>query len=183
MLNAYGFASVRSLRDFLRSYRGLEEMSDVTSVTILLDIRRALGDDPGFHRQVLTARQRQTIQLHLIENRSIADCVIVLNVHKRVVFLTERRALDRILNFLQQNEVVDQWEPWMLELLRNPLLSSVEIAQRIGKTVRAVDHASSKWRDRDRIPRRVGGRRNPGGKPKQRPADCQSQTVRAYLPT
>ena len=133
-------------------------MLDVTSATILLDLRRALGDDPSSPTRVITKHQRLAIQRHLIEDQTAADAARLLGITVRSLYITEARGLKRLRVWLQNNKS-RTWQPWMIALLHDRTLTADQIAKRVGKSVFAVDHARSRYRKRESIPNRLSGRR------------------------
>lgn len=153
--NEYRFTSLDSLRAALRSFKVLEAMGDTTSVTILLDLRRALGDDPNFTTPIITDHQRTAIQLLLIEDLPVKEVAAKLGVVNRVVLYAVNRGLKSILAFLQGEHKVIQCQPWMFEVMRNAELTAEEIAPLIGKTPRAVKVLMSRYRESERIPYRT----------------------------
>jgi predicted DNA-binding protein YlxM (UPF0122 family) len=162
--NEYRFTTVRSLREALRSFRDLESMGDGLSATILLDLKRALGDtrEPGAG---LTKHQRHVIQLYLIENRELAEVARLINRHTRVVQYACARGLRALMEYFNNGEdESERWKHWMLELLTNSDLSVDEIAQTTGKTRRAVQCAVTRERQRGKdIPYRPTRRRPSSG--------------------
>jgi len=157
--NEYQFTE-RSLRAALRRYRVLEGMHDVTSATILLDLRQALGDDPTSPTRIITHSQRLAIQRHLIEDQTAANAARELNITVRSLYITESRGLKRLLAWLHDSKS-RTWQPWMIALLHDRTLTAEIIAQRVNKTVLAVDHARSRYR-RESISNRSGSGRDLG---------------------
>lgn len=156
--NSYGFTSLGALRAALRHYRVLEGMHDVTSATILLDLRRALGDDPGFPIRVLTSHQRLAIKRYLIDDLPARRAADELGIHERVLYTNVNRGLKRIMKWLHNSELRD-WQPWQVDLLRDPLLTTEQIAKRIGRSEQAVRNATLRLREREGIPYRSASRR------------------------
>lgn len=156
--NEYHFTE-RSLRAALRRYCVLEGMYDVTSATILLDLRRALGDDPTSPTRVITSHQRLAIQRHLIEDQTAEEAARQLKTTVRSLYITELRGLKRLLAWLHNNKS-RTWQPWMIALLHDRTLTAEQIAQRVNKTVPAVDHARSRYRKRESISNRSRSGRN-----------------------
>jgi predicted DNA-binding protein YlxM (UPF0122 family) len=158
--NEYRFTTTRSLREALRSFQDLEQMEDATSATILLDLKRALGDtrEPG---APLTKNQRRTIQLYLIENRSLPEVAKILNRHPRVVQYAVARALESLMDFFNNRGGGEgRWHAWMIELLTDSDLQIDDIAEKTGKSRRAVQCAVTRYRRHGKnIPARPGSRR------------------------
>ncbi len=140
----------------MRSFRSLEGMGDSTSVSIVLDLRRAMGDDPSHPVSVLTPHQRRAIQLHLIDDAKASDVAKQLGISQRVVYITVNRGLKAILAYLQgdQQTQAKTWFPWMFEVMRDPRLTPEQIAQKVGKTTSAVNNAMSRYRESESIPYR-----------------------------
>jgi hypothetical protein len=151
--NEYRFASIKSLRAALRSFRTLEALGDTTSITIILDLRRAM--EP---LSVLTKPQRHAIKLHLIEDLPAEEVAKLLRTTERVVYRNVERGLKSMLGFLQDDYKTDKWLPWMFELMRDPLLTTKEIAVKVGKSVRAVEVCMSRYRESEHIPYRASRR-------------------------
>jgi DNA-directed RNA polymerase specialized sigma24 family protein len=156
--NEYRFANLKSLRSALRSFRTLEQMDDATSITIVLDLRKAMGDEARDPVAVLTDHQRQLIQLNLIDDIPTDRIAEDLDLSQRTVQQTIRRGLYALLAYLQDQEEKRTFLPWMFDLMRDSQLTSAEIAQRIGRTQHSVEVAMTRWRERERIPKRA--RRN-----------------------
>lgn len=150
--NSYRFANLTSLRAALRSFRKLEGMTDQMSMTIVLDLKRALDGD------VLSRPQRIAIKLNLIEDRPVDAVATIMDINPRGVSKHVKRGLHAVLNFLQDKQQNDRYLPWMFDIMRDASLSVSEIAQRTGKTNRAVEVAMSRYRDSEHIPYRASRR-------------------------
>jgi predicted DNA-binding protein YlxM (UPF0122 family) len=153
--NEYRFTTVRSLREALRSFADLEQMEDPISATILLDLKRALGDtgEPGAG---LTKHQRHVLQLYLIEDRELTEVSRILNRHTRVIQYAVARGLKALMRYFNGHEGASgDWQDWMVDLLTDADLSIDDIAKTTGKTRRAVQCAVTRYRGRGKnIPRR-----------------------------
>ncbi len=159
--NEYTFTTVKTLRTALRHYRNLAQCTDGVSATIYLDLKRALGDDPTQPVHVLTAHQRKLVQQYLIERKPSAEVAKQNNITLRVLHLNIQHALEALLEFLESNieRRADSWQPWMLDLMRDPYMSVDEIAAKVGKSTNAVYCAMTRYRESEKLPFRAVRRR------------------------
>lgn len=175
--------TIQTLRKLLRSFNTLDP-TDINTATILIDLRKALGFDPMVTPAV-TARQREVIMRHLIEDRPADEAAQLLGLGidsrkakkqtgpkkkrrrwggRRQMLLVERTGLLNILAYLkgERSEARSRlWRPWQIALLYDARLSLSELATKIGKSELAVKLMISKLRKRhESIPsrRRVGRR-------------------------
>lgn len=141
-LNGYRFTTLRSLRVCLRSYTSLRHLAqggDFTSAAILLDLTRALGDDPMSRVRVLTTRQKQAITLHLIRDVPVKIVAAEMGIEWRVVYLLVNAGLKRLLQYLQHGTLPSEWQQWQRDYVRrNAHLPQEELAATVGRTVFAV---------------------------------------------
>ncbi|MGH7745139.1 MAG: hypothetical protein ACREQ5_10115 [Candidatus Dormibacteria bacterium] len=165
--NDYRFASLRSVRAVLRSYRGLYESAaegDLTSATIILDLARAMGDD--WTITVLTDRQKQALLLLYVQHLPAARVAEIMAIEQRVVYLIANAGLRRLLAFLQSGKLPTVgphriWQPGESEYVRTHAASASrpEMARSLGRTARAVAGRIAKFRrDGILIPARKVGR-------------------------
>lgn len=149
-LNGYQFTTLRSLRSCLRSYaslRALSQRGDFTSAAIMLDLNRALGNDPSSPICVMTARQKQAITLHLIQDLPANVVAKEMGIQWRVVYLTVNNGLRRLLRYLEAGELGDTWQPWQLDYVRRNLhLTRKELGDAVGRTEYAVKEIIKKRR-------------------------------------
>lgn len=161
-MNEYRFTTLRSLRAVLRSYRSLRSLAqagDFTSAAILLDLQRALGDDPSSGVTVLTPRQKQAITLHLIQDLSVHVVAEEMGVQWRVVYLIVNNGLRRLLAFLHSGKVPNEWQQWQLDYVRRNLdLPRKEIAAHVRRSPMAVRLLICRLRKLGEVPEGRGGR-------------------------
>jgi len=171
-LNAYKFATLRSLRACLRSFSSLSSLTnsgDFESATILFDLAGAIND-PLQRTMVLTPRQKQAITLHLIQDKHVSDVSREMGVTERVVYLLVNTGLRRLLSFLQVGVLPQfsgwkQWEQWQIDYVRhNAGKSRKEIGERVGRSEDAVRVLICRLRKGgERL--ETGSRRNLGCRP------------------
>jgi DNA-directed RNA polymerase specialized sigma24 family protein len=165
--NTYRFTSVRMVREALKSFRDLAQLEDEVSTTIFLDLTRALGDDPQSPVKILTKHQRHLVQQNLIDNIPVSKVAKLNNIAPRVVHYAIARALRSLLQFLESDEQIttNVWQPWMIDLMRDPYRSTEEIAELAGKSVHAVKCAMTRYRKSENIPLRATRKPNTRRKP------------------
>lgn len=94
------YSSIAELRKVLRSYTQLRATtSDVDSAMLLFDLANAL--DAG----VLTQRQKEAIQLLLINNTSCRIVAEQMGVKPRAVYTAVHAGLRRLLSYLRDGEL------------------------------------------------------------------------------
>jgi hypothetical protein len=133
----------------------------VSSASIMLDLARAVGDDPSSTVVVLTPRQREAITLHLLHDMPAKVVAKEMGIEWRVVYLIVKAGLQRILTYLQSGVTPPTWQPWQLDYLRrNANLPRREIGDAIGRSENAVGIALSKMRREGKLvnAERYGGR-------------------------
>ena len=164
--------TITTLRKLLRNFSKFDP-TYIDTAMILLDLRNALGFNPMVTPAV-TARQREVIMCHLIEDRQADEAAFLLGLGdtnakgksrskrrwggRRQMLLVERNGLQNILTYLKGERSAARsrlWRPWQIALLYDAKLSVSELATKIGKTELAVKLMISKLRKRhERLPRR-----------------------------
>jgi hypothetical protein len=168
-LNEYKFATLRTLRECLRTLGSLKHCAkaynDFTSAAIMLDLSAAMGDDPSRRITVLTDRQKRAITLHLIEDMHVNAVADAMCVQTRVVYLLVNNGLRRLLAYLQDGTVPDGWQQWQLDYVRrNAARPRKEIAEHIGRSDIAVRVLIYRLRKNGEFVE-SSGRRNTGRRP------------------
>ena len=138
---------------------------------LLLELRDALGFNP-MKTPAITRRQREVIQVHLIEDRESDEAARLLGLGsrsdpdrgRRQMHLVERAGLEAILGYLKGDRIKHRmrlWRPWQIALLHDPRYTVSELATRIGKSELAVKLMITKLRKRHdkSIPSRRRSRR------------------------
>jgi hypothetical protein len=159
----YQITSIVTLRKILRRFNTLD--TTVETATLLMDLRDALGYNPLI-TPALTARQREIITVHYIEDRTMRDAAKVLGITECTLRQVGKVGLQHILAYLQgrQSEARKlQWRPWQIALLFDAKLSVQELATKIGKSELAVKLMMSRLRKQNEaVPyRRRFSRRTP----------------------
>lgn len=162
--------TVRELRKVLRNFNKFDP-HEIESALLLLELRDALGFNPMVAGAV-TKRQREVIQVHLIEDREEDEAAILLGLGRpgsryggrRQMMLVERAGLESVLGYLKGDRIEHRlrlWRPWQIALLHDPRYTVSELATKIGKSELAVKLMISKLRKRhdERIPSRRRSRR------------------------
>lgn len=141
--------TVQTLRKVLRKFQSFDT-NEIETVALLIDLRDALGFNPMI-TPAITARQRQVIQVHLIEDRTGLEAARLLGfgTGRRQMWLVEQKGLENILAYLkgERSEYRKrQWRPWQIALLYDGKLSLSELATKIGKSELAVKLMMSRLR-------------------------------------
>lgn len=161
-LNEYRFATLRSLRECLRSYSSLISLAregDFTSAAMMLDLSIALGDDPMHRVSVLTPRQKQAITLHLIRDQHVNVAAEEMGVNPRVVYLIVNNGLRRLLAYLQFGALPEDWQQWQIDYVRrNAGQPRKELAAYVGRSHDAVRVLIYRLRKQGEIIERSGRR-------------------------
>ena len=168
-MNEYKFATLRTLRECLRTLGSLNQCAryynDFTSAAIMLDLSAAMGDDPSRRVTVLTDRQKQAITLHLIHDMHVDVVAEEMMVQRRVVYLLVNNGLRRLLAYLQDGTLPDEWQQWQLDYVRRSATRPrQEIADHVGRTCVAVRIIISKLRKNGELVE-SSRRRNLSGRP------------------
>jgi hypothetical protein len=151
VLNEYQFASIVGLRRVLRSYHDLEALAlqgDMTSASILLDLRTALGTDAHDEIFVITKRQREAVTLLLIDGKTGDEVADIMGINRVVVYLHVAVGLKHMLHYLQTKEAEFFRQPWLVEYVRkNAHLPRKQLASDCGKSTQTIDRIIRKLRN------------------------------------
>jgi hypothetical protein len=141
---------VPALRQILRAYQKFDP-TEIDTATILLDLHDALGFNPTM-APAITARQREVIQRHLIEDRPAIEAAKLMGISRWTMWTIERDALTAVLAFLQGTtppQRMREWQPWQIALLFNGKLTISEVATKVGKSELAVKLMMSRLRKKN----------------------------------
>jgi len=147
-LSAYRFKDTRGLRAALRHIDSWQYVEDVNAVVIIVDLLDALE-----HPDVLTARQKETLRLNLIQGLSIKEVASKTGAQPRTVSGTVKTGLRRLLGYLQTGELPrpnqhDSWSAEDLAYLKAHLGDPrASIAAALGRTLPAIYQAISNLRN------------------------------------
>jgi DNA-binding CsgD family transcriptional regulator len=162
LLNSYDYASLYSMIKALRHFLRLEERAlkgNDAAIVLMTDLKSGLGEYKS-QTDILTPRQREVIELCLIEDLSETEVADRLNITQQSVHFIIKAGVRRIQRFLLDGKVSSQgfseWENHLVIEMYSLGAQPRDIAIALNKSPRTIRN-KIKYLKRKKAIEKAGG--------------------------